>query len=532
MKIHPLWRASALRATIEAFLLAALLAVALLLVSDPLPPQAVDQGFVFISLASAALCALRLRPSHGRWWRCILRELRAAVGLGLALSGGLMLPLYFSKWRETLDRTNFHFGGLVAVLLAGGAAFIAFRCGVCVWHFWDRLRRRRLRWELTHAHLTTAAAIVLLYTLFFALAVILSGEFTPFEPQEEGGFAAWVADRIIRTAFPIAGVTAVIVVTALAVVLPPSAVVSYFAARRTTRRLESLAAAAKALRTGDLSARVDVVGQDEVAQLKADFNAMAAELEGSVRALEAERDKVATLLQSRRELIATVSHELRTPTATVRGYLESAIEGWDESPPPTLRHDLVVMEEEIERLQGLIDDLFTLARVDVQGLAMDLRAVDADEVIRRQVEAMARLAWQAGRVELVAELPPDLPPVLADEGRLEQVLVNLLRNAIRHTPPGGIVAVGGAAEGDRVRIDVRDTGEGIPPDDLPHIWERFYRGQATRAEDSRGAGLGLALVKDLTQAMGGSAHVKSVLGQGTCFTIKLPTSCPPLVFDV
>ena len=523
MKLSPLWRISALRAVIEAFLLGVLLMVGLLLVSGPLPPNVFGQGFFFISLVCAAWCALRLRLPRGRWWRCVLRECRAATGLGLALGGGLMIPLSSSPWREMLDRTNLSFGGIVATLLGSGAAFFAFRCGVWVWHFWDRLRHRRLRWALTHGHLTIVVVIVLLYSLSIILAGILSGEFTQIELRE-GEVAAWIADRIIRTAFPIVGVTVVVAFVALAVLLLPSAIVSYFVARRTTRRLETLAAAARTLRSGDLSARVDVVGEDEVAQLQADFNAMATELEQAIHALEAERDKVSTLLQSRRELIASVSHELRTPTAIVRGYLDSALESWDETPPPTLRHDLSVMEEEIGRLQGLIDDLFTLARVEVQGLAMVLRPVDVGAVVQRQVEAMAPLAWRAGRVEIVADVPPDLPPALADEGRLEQVLVNLLRNAARHTPPGGIVAVVGAFERDTVRIEVRDTGEGISTEDLPHVWERFYRGEAIRAEDSRGAGLGLALVKELTEAMGGCVGVESVVGQGSCFTVGLPSA--------
>jgi len=124
---------------------------------------------------------------------------------------------------------------------------------------------------------------------------------------------------------------------------------------------------------------------------------------------------------------------------------------------------------------------------------------------------------------VVAQGLPDLPPALADERRLEQVLSNLLHNGVRHTPPGGIVAVMAAAEQDALRIEARDTGEGIPPEELPYVWERFYRGESARAEDSRGAGLGLALVKELTEAMGGTVEVKSILGEGSCFVVKLPT---------
>ena len=137
------------------------------------------------------------------------------------------------------------------------------------------------------------------------------------------------------------------------------------------------------------------------------------------------------------------------------------------------------------------------------------------------VDAMAPLAWQTGRVEVVSDIPAHLPPVLADPVRLDQVLANLLRNAIRHTPPGGLVAVRAFVDSNAVRFDVCDTGEGIPAEDLPHIWERFYRGANGRSRDSGGAGLGLALVKELTEAMGGSVSVESAPDQGACFTVRL-----------
>ena len=248
---------------------------------------------------------------------------------------------------------------------------------------------------------------------------------------------------------------------------------------------------------------------------------MADDLGRTLGELQAERDKVTSLLQSRRDLIANVSHELRTPVATIRGYLESTLDGRDEE-PPKLQHDLEVMEREVGQLQMLIEDLFTLSRAEVGELVLACEPVDVGAIVRRMVDTVAPLAWQSGRVEVVAQVPRDLPSALADERRLEQVLSNLLHNGVRHTPPGGIVAVIASAEQDAIRIEVRDTGEGIPSEDLPYVWERFYRGESARAEDSRGAGLGLALVKELTEAMGGAVEVESVVGQGSCFTVRLP----------
>jgi signal transduction histidine kinase len=140
------------------------------------------------------------------------------------------------------------------------------------------------------------------------------------------------------------------------------------------------------------------------------------------------------------------------------------------------------------------------------------------------VDAVAPLAWQSGQVQVSAQLPEGLPAAEVDPARLEQVLANLLRNAVRHTPPGGIVVVSAAEEARSVRIEVRDTGEGISPADLPHIWERFYRGRdvVAREGETRGAGLGLALVKELVETMRGEVAVESTAGEGSRFTVRVP----------
>jgi signal transduction histidine kinase len=145
--------------------------------------------------------------------------------------------------------------------------------------------------------------------------------------------------------------------------------------------------------------------------------------------------------------------------------------------------------------------------------------VELPPLAERVVETLAPLAWKRGRVEALTDLPADLPPVLADAGRLEQVLINLLRNGVRHTPPGGIVALAAAPEEETLRIEVRDTGSGIPAKELPLIWQRFYRGAAG---DRSGAGLGLALVKELVEAMNGRVAVQSTEGEGSIFSIWLP----------
>ncbi|HLZ20887.1 MAG TPA: ATP-binding protein [Ktedonobacterales bacterium] len=394
-------------------------------------------------------------------------------------------------------------------LLAFSNAFIISRIGVRLIVIWNRMRRRRLVWSLTNAHLL----VVILGSCLLTAALMLAN--LSLNPGRT------------LSVLPILFFVFIMTVVLLLVVLPPSALFSYLFAHRTTRRLETLADATSALRAGDYGVRVPVEGENEVAQLQANFNAMAADLEQAVRELKAERDNVATLLNARRELIASVSHELRTPVATLRGYLESTRTHWDEAPPPTLRQDLLTMERETLRLQALIDDLFMLARAEIGRLETRREPVDVGMVARRVVETMAPLAWQSNRVEVAASLAETLPAALADASRVEQVLLNLMRNGVHHTPPGGIVAVEASVDGGALVLRVKDTGEGIAPEDLPHIWDRFYRTRRSREQDTSGTGLGLALVKELTEVMGGSVAVTSMLGEGSCFTVRLPLAASP-----
>lgn len=482
------------------------------------------QGAFFLAPACALYSALRLRVPEGGWVQQMAAEGGLAAGVTLVLSPVQIVLLWTLFADGTLAPTPetiivvIPFVALIPFLPAFEFGF--FRLGVRVWLFWDRLRRRHLLWALTHAHLTVVVIIALGFVVLITIASTASGGASSLAPSVEGPAGA-VATALIL-AVPYLGLLVILVGLMMVAVLPPSAILSYFFARRTTRRLEALAAAAEALRGGEYTARVPVTGEDEVARLQSDFNAMAADLERAMRELQVERDNVAALLQARRQLVANVSHELRTPVATLRGYLESVLARGDAVPQAELRRDLEVMERETRRLQQLIEDLFTLSRAEVGALEMRCEPIDVGALVRRVAETVAPLAWRTRRLEVVTEIPDDLPPARADETRLEQVLRNLVRNSTRHTPPGGIIALTAAAVPDGVTIEVRDTGEGIAPDDLPHIWERFYRADNGRAHDEGGAGLGLALVKELTEAMGGTVAVSSTPGEGSCFRVTLP----------
>jgi signal transduction histidine kinase len=509
------------RALAEALLgalgLTALL-VGFLWVSGLFPMQLVGMPYLYLVILLYGICAVfwcvvrqRFRSS-GRWrWP---RE--ALVGLGLGLAPGLV-AFGFTLWlmqqivvndprREhvPLDialKTALAAGAFALLMCALG--YFSLRLAVRYW----QLRRTRLQWELTNAHLMvalTGAGLISLLAIWIALSS--SGQ----HPQ-----------NVLLTALFMLILSAM----GILLILPPVVLFSYFFARRTTRRIKALTTATSALRVGDYSVQVPVVGQDEVAQLQADFNAMAAELDRAVRELQEERDTVARLLAARRELIASVSHELRTPVATLRSYLESTRVHWNGEPPATLRQDLEVMEHETVHLQTLIDDLFLLSRAEVGRLELHTEPADIGELARGVVAAVAPLAWEQSRIEVVVEASGELPLALVDGSRVEQSLRNLLHNAVRHTAPGGIVAVAVAPEDDgMLAVRVRDTGEGIALEDLPHVWERFYRGANTRNAPGNGSGLGLALVKELTEAMGGSVAVESEPGMGSCFTLRLPVA--------
>jgi len=461
-----------------------------------------------VGLYSLAWCALRVRVTGGSWLRRtaadgLLGGVLAVAAQGLALVAGPTAPPGTERGSLLADS-----GRVLALVGAGAALFIATRGAIYLWLHWDRLRRRHLRWALTHAHATVVAGGILLLGVLAVAATV---------PYWSRSTESIIILLVAVTVLLLGGL-----VLALAVTIPPSALFAHLVARGTTRRIEALAAATTRLRAGDYGARVSVEGEDEVARLQEDFNALAADLDATLRALQGERDRVAALLTARQDLIAGVSHELRTPVATLRGYLESARRQWNGAPPPTLRQDMEVMERETIRLQALIDDLFTLARADVARLELHRVPTDIGLLVHRCVDALAPLAWQGGKVEVVAQVAPDRPLALVDARRLEQVLQNLLHNAIRHTPPGGIVAVVVAAEPAALVVQVRDTGEGIAAADLPHIWERFYRADHARQRVGSGTGLGLALVRELTEAMGGTVAVDSVRGDGACFTLRLP----------
>ncbi len=524
-----LWLGHPFRTLGKAWLLGAFILFVLSRIANAASPALLANGILFLCTVCGTWVALRARLATGRLIRQGIEEIALGILVSVMMVVGLFLPAhYLLRWDAIWLNSTFSSASFVLFLMAlTGPGFVCVRIGARVWLLWENLRRRRMLWALTHAHLTVAVAVVILGAGSLLVFWLFAGYMVP--NAESGPISAFYLEQLLHALFPVLAVGVVFLVILLIGVLPPSLMVSFLIARKTTKRLERLAAATARLRDGDYSTRVAVDGEDEVAQVQSTFNAMADELERTLHDLQIERDRVAALLQSRRELVASVSHELRTPVATVRGYLDSLQNRAETDLSASVQHDLTVMEREIARLQRLIDDLFTVSRAEAGGLSLNITAVDVASVIQRRVEALAPLARQREHVEVIADVPANLPPARADAERLDQVLVNLLRNALRHTPPGGIVAVVASATDNLVRIEVCDTGAGIPPDELPHVWERFYRGDDARELDAQGAGLGLALVKDLVEAMGGAVDVRSTSGEGSCFGLTLPQASSPRI---
>jgi len=282
-----------------------------------------------------------------------------------------------------------------------------------------------------------------------------------------------------------------------------------------------------------LNALADVSGQ--FARVMLGLSDTSIQLAQAKAVAEEERAKAERADQSRRELIVNVSHELRTPIASIRGHAESLLmemeeeveEGGNAPDPAELRDYLNIVHREAERLSALVEDLLSLARMDSDELHLDVVPIVAGEVVEEVYVTMAPLASRERQVTLIRKVAPMLPLILADRQRLVQVLLNLVRNAITYTPQGGIVSITmERADANYLALVVADTGIGIPNDDMERVFERFYRSDISRARTSGGFGLGLAIVRDLVNAMGGSITVESKVGEGSCFRVLLRIAVP------
>ena len=222
----------------------------------------------------------------------------------------------------------------------------------------------------------------------------------------------------------------------------------------------------------------------------------------------------------RRDFVANVSHELRTPLSILRGYLETLLEN-PKQPPAELLRIFEIMERHSNRLNLLVDDVLSLARLEGPGVALDLTTIQPAVFLHGVMRDWER-KFAAKNLQAELQASEELPPFQADEARLQEVIYNLLDNAVKYAPVGGRVIVSALREGGRLSFSVSDNGPGIPARDLPRIFERFYRADKARHHELGGTGLGLSIVKHIAQLHGGSVEAESELGRGTTVQVHLP----------
>lgn len=271
------------------------------------------------------------------------------------------------------------------------------------------------------------------------------------------------------------------------------------------RPLRKVSIAAQGIAAGDLGQRVLVNSQDEIGQVALTFNQMAETLQ--------------RYADERRNLIGDIAHDLRTPLSIIQSNLEAMLDGV----LPSSAEELTSLHQETLLLNRLITDLRTLSLAEAGQLHLQMRMIDSAALIQ-QVSDRMRLNAEGKNITLETSIPSDLPQLEADPERLMQIMTNLVDNAIRYNSDGSRVVVAARAAHNSIELSVTDNGPGIPPEDIPHLFERFWRAERSRNRATGGSGLGLAIVKQLVEAHHGQVWVESQIGNGTRFMIQLPVT--------
>ena len=338
-------------------------------------------------------------------------------------------------------------------------------------------------------------------------------EMAPIEHHGEVVGVVWVP--------PLTGVRRVadqigtpLTIGAFLLLLAGTALAALVIFRPAQARLRALEDAARRFGEGDLTARAPAIGGDEVSAVADAFNRMAADLAArQAQLVEADR--------ARRQLLADVSHELMTPLTAIRGYAETL--GLTQFAPESKEglRAVKVIQEEGERIERLVGDLLDLARFEAGGISLAQESVDVDDVFERVAERHAKTAADK-QVMIVVEPRDEGLRLVGDPMRIEQAVQNLAANALKHTPPGGVVRLSARQDPARVTLSVSDNGIGIPAEHLPHVFDRFYK--ADRSRSQSGSGLGLSIVKAIIERHGGTVSVRSTPHVETVFEVSLPIS--------
>ena len=410
------------------------------------------------------------------------RELPNKIGwdmaLGAATLAGLTaLVLLFTK--VLLDPPWGDLAGLAGFLLISGGATVLIGLAAVRWELprWVRPLRVRL-------------ALLCGLTAVSALANV--------------GFTAFL---MFLSSHDLA-----LLATLLGFSLGMSMFVALAFSRSTTRSIREVVEAVRRMNSGSLDTRVEVPLGDEIGELATALNSMAERLEAS---FSRERE----LEQARKDLVRAVSHDLRTPLASIRAMVESINDGVvaDER---TVKRYLRSTQSEVEKLSQLINDLFELAQMDAGALELHLETSSLQDLLSDTLESMSAQAVSR-KLTIEGAVDDELSPVVMDPQRVQRVLYNLVQNALRHTPPDGSIFIRATDAGTEVRVDVIDTGEGIPGHALPQLFQQPYRPDGTQVRGA-GGGLGLSIARGIVEAHGGRIWVQSSVGEGSTFSFTLP----------
>jgi two-component system, OmpR family, sensor histidine kinase BaeS len=362
------------------------------------------------------------------------------------------------------------------------------------------MRISSIRGRLLRSHLAAVTASTFVYASggFFLLVVLLI-------------LAGYTFDVMARIVPQLLGLTLFVLVQIVLITLcgvVVARIVSSMVSRPMLAQIAELEAGSNAIAKGDLGRRVAVLTNDELGRLATRFNFLT--------------DQLGAAERQRRAFVANISHDLRTPIAIIRGHLDAQLDGHgvaDISPAMSF----AAIDNELQTLSRLVEDLFAASRLDEGVMPVATGAVDLAELARQAVKGIRAYALNHARVSVNVQVPADgLPLARGDATKITQVLNNLLHNAVRHTPEGGIVIVQVEPEQGHswIHVTVRDTGVGIPPESLEHIFERYYQGESIHA--SGGSGLGLSIVRKLVEMQGGNVGIESTVGVGTAVSFRLP----------
>ncbi|MDQ2839583.1 MAG: ATP-binding protein [Acidobacteriota bacterium] len=335
-------------------------------------------------------------------------------------------------------------------------------------------------------------------------------------------------DGALRLAVPLSKITKQVneirkqVLASTALAFLPSVLLAALFARRVSARLGRIVGYAGRLSDGDFSARLTETGKDELGTLAAKLNETGSKLEGTFRQLQQEHKALERLEQVRKDFVINVSHELRTPLASIQGYAETLLEGAIHDPHVNLQFVQIILQN-AQRLGRLTADLLTLSRIELQQKTFQFAPYSINALLNQHVQAIRPLAEQK-HIELSLDPAPGEPEAFCDEEAMHQILTNLVDNALKYTPDRGSVRVAARAiSADEIEISVSDSGIGLPAEELPRLFERFYRVDKARSRELGGTGLGLAIVKHLVRAQGGEVGVESTPGLGSRFYFTVPT---------